>query len=82
MKDKLITTHHFSFDYPCYPGGETLTLATEIMHNGDEENNVYVNQTLSLQSYGRSASITCFNFTPRTLRRLADELEAAGVKNI
>lgn len=74
-RDKLLKRHVFCFN-PNDNGGESLLLTTEFFWNGDEQDGIYTNQELILQSYLNSASITLFGaaFTPENLRKLADEL--------
>lgn len=79
--EKLLTTHVFNFA-PKENGGESLLLETEMFDNGDDEDNIYWNQHLTLHSYGNSA---CFNLcgitlTPKLLRELANQLEVAQNK--
>jgi len=64
-------------------GGESLTLTTKLLHNGDPEG-VYYNQEITLQSYCNSASINLFGaaITPEKLRELANQLEVATNKAI
>jgi len=58
------------------PGGESLTLKSELIHNGEGEKPI-LNQELTLQSYCNSASFTLCGtpFTPSILRDLANQLE-------
>lgn len=79
LKDKLLARNCFVFN-PKDNGGETVSLLTEFYSNGEEvtsTDGVYVNQNLSLQSYGNSASFTLCGaqFTPNNLRELANQLE-------
>lgn len=86
MKEKTISKilhrHTFSFD-PKNNGGESLTLVTEFIDNGDNnDHSIFTNQKLTLNSYCNSAS---FNFngiqiTPEILRQLANELESAKIQ--
>lgn len=75
IKDDIIGTHVFTFN-PHDNGGEALMLKTEKISNGDPDG-YYFNQTLTLQSYGNSASFNLYGaqITPLMLRKLADELE-------
>lgn len=78
--DTLIKRHVFHFNKEDN-GGEAILLKTEFLANGDP-GEFYINQELSLQSYGNSAS---FNFgggplTPEILRQLADELDDANMQ--
>jgi len=43
--DKIKKIHVFCFN-PEDNGGEQLLLTTEIIDNGDDDNNIYLNQTL------------------------------------
>lgn len=81
-----VAQHVFSFN-PHDNGGEQLTLVSHIIDNGDvaaglPEAGVFLNQELSLQSYGNSASFLLFvsALEPDSLRKLADELEIAMIK--
>jgi len=75
--EKLIDTHRFNFS-PTENSGEGLTLETQFFHNGDP-GGVFMSQTLTLQSYGNSASFTLcgINLTPDMLRQLASEMESS-----
>lgn len=79
----LLHRHNFVFN-PKDNGGESLSLSTEFRFNGDidENDQYYVNHTLTLQSYNNEASFHLFGIviTPATLRKLADELEKAEEK--
>lgn len=77
--DKLLNAHTFVFN-PTDNGGESLTLITKFIGNGDpitDTKGVFTNQELSLQSYCNRASFELVGagFTPKNLRKLADELE-------
>ena len=79
MKE-VVSRHRFNIG-PGF-GGESLFLETEFIKNGDpidEKNGIFINQTLTLQSYCNSASffLTSAALTPKMLRELADELEQA-----
>jgi hypothetical protein len=81
-----VARHVFSFN-PGDNGGGQLTLVSHIIDNGDvaagiPKAGVFLNQELSLQSYGNSASFLLFgaSLTPNDLRRLANELEGAMVQ--
>lgn len=81
-----VARHDFSFN-PGDNGGEQLTLVSHIIDNGDvaagiPEAGVFLNQELSLQSYGNCASFLLFGapLTPDNLRKLANELEAAMIQ--
>lgn len=71
--------HNFVFN-PKDNGGESLSLLTKFIDNGDGE--IYTNQELSLQSYCNSASFTLIGvqITPDLLRKLANELESELIK--
>lgn len=62
-------------------GGEQLSLAIEYFDNGGAAaglpDGVYMNQELSLQSYGNSVSLflAAAQFTPENLRELANVME-------
>ena len=70
--DIKIGTHSFTFNESTN-SGEGLTLHTEILFGDD----VYLNQELTLQSYGNHATFGLYGatLTPEILRKLADELE-------
>jgi hypothetical protein len=76
-----LARHVFNFS-PRENGGESLLLTTIFRDNGDYaagiEHGVFLNQELTLCSYGNSASFNLcgINLTPKNLRKLADELEA------
>ena len=79
MTDKVLSTHVFVFNKGDN-GGESLMLTTKFIANGDditENEGIYINQELNLQSYCNSASLNLFgcNITPEILRQLANELE-------
>ena len=73
---KILNRHVFSFN-PKDNGGESLTLTTEFIDNGDGNGKFFTNQSLNLQSYSNSATLSLYSacFTPENLRKLADELE-------
>lgn len=62
-------------------GGESLTLAIDYFDNGDAAhglpNGIYMNQKLTLASYGNSASFELCGttLTPENLRELANIIE-------
>jgi hypothetical protein len=61
-------------------GGQQLMLITKFISNGDpitENTGIYVNQELTLNSYGNSSSFNFYEFylTPENLRKLANQLE-------
>ena len=62
-------------------GGEALTLQTVFVWNGDREQAVFVNQTLSLESYCNAAHFELVGaiLTPKLLRELANELESSEI---
>lgn len=76
-KDSVVGNHRFNFD-PSNIGGESVSLTTSILSNG-EPDGIFINQVISLQSYGNSASINLFStqITPTVLRELANQLESA-----
>ena len=77
MKVKELAKHYYNFS-PQDNGGEGLFMETIFYDNGDGiPDGVYTNQTLTLRSYGNSASINLFGIqiTPEKLRELADQLE-------
>lgn len=87
MRDKVLKEHSFCFNNQDN-GGESLTLTTTYVANGDpisENDGLYVNQELTLQSYCNSVSLNLTNymFTPERLRQLANQLESArnSIKN-
>jgi len=74
-KDKVIKTHSFSFD-PKNNGGESFILTTKCIANGDP-GGIFLNQELTLQSYGNSATFNLCGttLTPSSLRVLANQLD-------
>jgi hypothetical protein len=75
----VLATHVYNFS-PNENGGESLLLITKFIANGDpitKNEGVYLNQELTLNSYGNSATITLCgtNLSPKKLRKLANELE-------
>ena len=74
IKEKKLGKHIFDFGPN---GGEGLSLETTFIDNGDGVNGIYLNQILTLQSYGNSASfeLCATTFTPELLRKLANELD-------
>lgn len=79
-ENKLIHRHYFNFS-PKENGGECFSLVTEFFDNGDEKDNIYINQTFSLNSYCNCAQILLcgIQITPQILRKLADELSEAKI---
>ncbi len=79
--DKKLLTHTFCFNEQDN-GGESLIIKTDYYDNGDDINNIYTTQTLTLQSYFNSASFELcgIKLTPELLRKLANELEIARNK--
>ena len=80
IKHDVLKTHSFTFN-PEDNGGESLSLTTQFIANGDPitpDEGIFLNQELSLQSYCNSASINMFgiSFTPKALRELANQLES------
>ncbi len=75
MKDKQLSQHIFNLS-PKENGGEGLTLSTVFYHNGDPDG-IYVNQELTLQSYGNSATFNLCGspLLPDMLRKLANQLD-------
>jgi hypothetical protein len=73
MKANELQDSTFVFN-PQANGGEEVSLTTKIFSNGDSGD---INQQLSLQSYGNSATISLSSdsMTPQILRKLADGLE-------
>lgn len=79
IRDQELSKHVFVFNEKDN-GGESLSLTTRFISNGDEiteKEGIYVNQELSLQSYCNSASFNLCGctITPESLRQLANELE-------
>jgi len=74
--DRVLGSHFFTFN-PSDNGGEGLTLETIFLDNGDGKEGVYLNQTLTLQSYCNSASFGLVGacLTPEKLRELANQLD-------
>lgn len=62
-------------------GGEAVSISVEVCDNGDDENNIFTTQTISLQSYGSESNITTSVITPSFLREVADKMEAAMKKH-
>lgn len=80
MSDKLLYRSSIELSPKNTNGGECLILTTEAYANRKpitDEDEVYYNQKLSLESYGNSASINLYNWTitPEMLRDAADQLE-------
>lgn len=75
---KTVKEHCFNFS-PNDNGGESVTLVTKFIDNGDGD--VFLNQELTMQFYCNSASFQLIGttLTPENLRRLANELESARV---
>lgn len=77
MDEKFIGKHVFCFN-PDENGGESVTLTTTLIHNGDHKHvidEITFQQELTLMSYGNSATFNLFCMTPDRLRLLANELE-------
>ncbi len=71
---------------PHINSGESIVIETDIIDNGDNEpdkSSRFLNQRITLQSYGNSASINLFgaSMTPKFLRELANEIESAMNSN-
>lgn len=62
-------------------GGEHVILSADIFDNGDDSDNVYVGGSITLESYGRSATINIGGVTPQMFRAFADMLEEAIDRN-
>jgi len=75
--DAVVKTHSFNFN-PHDNGGESLTLTTKFIANG-EPGGIFLNQELTLQSYCNAATLALYGvtITPHILRELANELESA-----
>lgn len=74
---KKLEVHTFVFNEEDN-SGESLSLLTKVLDNGDkDENSSYLNQTITLNSYGNSVSLNLsgIQITPEKLRDLADQLE-------
>lgn len=75
--DKLLKTHCFSLNES--NSGESLVITTKFFANDNDitdEDGIYTNQEITLQSYSNSASFyLCNTITPEKLRELANELE-------
>lgn len=83
-EDKRVHIHAFVLN-PEANGGESLMLTTEYFWNGDlvtDDDGIYTNQSLTLQSYCNCATIKLYGatITPNVLRELANELEDAEKK--
>lgn len=88
MKEQQVGRHYFVFN-PYDNGGETLSLETKFIFNGDPPQNrknygIFTNQKITLNSYCNSSSFELFGtaLTPENLRQLADELELARNKAV
>lgn len=80
---KPVFSDKFVFN-PEINGGEQLVLKTDFFDNGDAKaglpGGIYTIQTLTLNSYGSSASFNVFGaFTPKNLRELANILESGMI---
>lgn len=78
-KAKELKYHRFVLN-PRANGGESLTLHTTFIDNGDPgPGGIFTNQRLTLQSYNNAASLELYGaqITPDVLRKLANELERA-----
>ena len=78
---RKLEEHFFNFS-PSEIGGESLTLSTIFYDNGDGPKDPFINQELTLHSYGNSASfiLNGITLTPAILRKLANELEKVQKK--
>lgn len=85
MADEQVARHVFVFN-PKENGGESLSLETKFIDNGDRktlgpEKGIYTVQTLTLASYCNAAHFELFGaFTPDNLRQLANELDEVQSK--
>ena len=72
---EMIGKHSFYFNNN--KGGDHVCIDTDIYDNGDKENNIFLNTTITLGSYANSASISLCGspMTPEILRKLANELD-------
>lgn len=72
------TINTFVFN-PEENSGESIVLTTKIFGDRDDlDDDRYITQELTLQSYGRSSSFELnFDLTPNKLRELANQLEDA-----
>jgi hypothetical protein len=83
--NKVLKTLTYTLN-PAENGGESLILKTEFFDNGDHAkglpNGIYTNQTLTLQSYGNSASLHLCGtqLTSEILRDLANKLDQAKIE--
>lgn len=77
MSKKLIDSHIMICNPDCN-GGENLVIKTNFYDNGDEENNIFINQEITLHSYGNSCSFNLCGspLTVEVLRELANKIEA------
>lgn len=71
--DKVLARHVIELN-PEDNGGESIILTTTFIANGDpinDQEGVYTNQEIELNSYGNSAAIKLYNakFTPEFLRK-------------
>jgi len=77
---KPVHRHVFCFN-PQTNGGESLTIITDFIPNGDP-GIIYTSQEISLGSYSNSASfnLSGASLTPENLRDLANQLESAQIE--
>lgn len=75
--ETILGQHSFHFN-PSDNGGESVTLTTKFISNGDP-GGVFMNQEFTMQSYCNCASFTLCGciLTPDLLKKLANELDAA-----
>lgn len=61
--------------------GEQLVLETVFLKN-EGDSDVFINQTLTLNSYGNSAQFNLYSalLDPNELRELANRIESAGIE--
>ena len=81
MTDKQKLGKVYKILNPENNGGETVAITIEIYDNGDFDcNSIFILSTVNLQSYSNSASMSLPNLTPKFLRELANEIDAAIAK--
>jgi hypothetical protein len=81
MKEQPIHIHVFNINEHSN-GGETVSFITEFFDNGDGKHghkpNVFMNQTIGMQSYSNAASLFLTDtLSPEMLRDLANQIEIA-----
>lgn len=82
----IISTHNIEVP-PHINSGESLTIKTELIDNGDfkklgRDENIIINQEITLNSYGNSVTLNLSTsvLTPTFLRELANQLDVEIAK--